>query len=127
VSISYLLLIGVMRYDKILIERTKDINKEEDLSLKKEDVEHIAQLSRIEFTDEKKEKFTEEISAILDYVDELETAPTENVETISQISGLKNIARIDEVAESLPNEKVLLNAPEKHDGFIKVRKVFENV
>lgn len=95
------------------------------MSLKKEDVEHVARLARLEFTDEQSKKFTEELSAILDYVNELDSAQTENMEAISQISGLKNIAREDVAVESLPNEKVLQNAPDSQDGYIKVKKVFE--
>lgn len=91
----------------------------------KAQVEHVAKLSRIKLTEEEKEKFTQELGAILDYVAELESAPTEGIEPISQIAGLKNIAREDEIQESLPNEKALENAPEKQDDYIKVKKIFE--
>lgn len=92
--------------------------------LSPDEVEHVAQLARIEINKQEKEKYTEDLSAIIDYVTELENAPTQNIESISQISGLSNIARTDEIVPSLSNEKVLLNAPEKQDGFIKVKKVF---
>lgn len=94
------------------------------MKLENKEVEHVGQLVRIQINEAEKTKFNNEMSAILDYVDELESAPTQNVESISQISGLENIARTDEIVPSLQNEKVLQNAPEKEDNFIKVKKVF---
>ncbi|OGD56245.1 asparaginyl/glutamyl-tRNA amidotransferase subunit C [Candidatus Berkelbacteria bacterium RBG_13_40_8] len=95
------------------------------MAISKEDVEHVAKLARIKISEEEKKKFTEDLGKILNYVEELESAPTEGVIPVAQISGLDNIAREDEITESLPNEKVLQNAPEKQDNFIRVKKVFE--
>ena len=61
----------------------------------------------------------------MDYVSELESAPTEGIEPISQITGLENIVREDTIEESSDRDLMLKNTPEKKDGFIKVRKVFE--
>lgn len=93
--------------------------------ISEDDVEHAANLARIEITEEEKAKFAKDLSEIIDYVAELEKAPTENIEAINQISNLENIARPDEIAPSLSNEKVFQNAPEKEENFIKVKKVFE--
>lgn len=93
--------------------------------LDKKEVEHIAQLARIELTEDEKEKFAKELGAIIEYVQELDSAPTENIEPIDQISGLDNITREDEITPSISNEKVLQNAPEKEDGFFKVKKILE--
>lgn len=95
------------------------------MKIQKDEVEHIAELARIKLNDQEKEKYAEELSAILDYVEELEKAPTDEIKTIDQITDLKNIARQDEVVASLTNDDVLLNAPEKQDGFIKVRQILE--
>lgn len=93
--------------------------------ISKEEVEHVARLVRIKLNNEEKEKFAKDLSEIIDYVAELEKAPTEGVESISQISGLENIARTDKITLSLSNEKVLQNAPDKKGNFIKVKKVFK--
>ena len=87
-------------------------------------VEHVGNLARIEMSDNEKEKFAQNLGEIIDYVAELESAPTENIEIISQVSGLENIMRADIIAPSLPVEKVLQNAPDKQDDYIKVKKVF---
>lgn len=112
-------------------DRIKTENKMAKISkarlerLSRGDVEHVAMLSRLKLSDEEISEYTQELGAILDYVDELNSTPTENVEPISQISGLKNIAREDEITESLLTEKALENAPDRKDNFIRVKKVFE--
>lgn len=93
--------------------------------ISEEDIEHIAQLARIKISPEEKQKFIGELSAILDYVAELEQSPTGGIEVIQQISGLENISRLDGVEESLPVEKVLQNAPDKENKYIKVKQVLE--
>ena len=95
------------------------------MAINQEEVVHIAKLARIEFSKEEDQKLAEELSEIIDYVETLEKAPTEGDESIGQISGLENVMREDEVAEGLSVEKVLQNAPDKYDNFIKTKKVFE--
>jgi len=87
-------------------------------------IEHTASLARLKLTESEKQKFTQEIGEILNYVDELNKAPIENVAPISQIADLKNVSREDVVANGDMREKLLANAPETQDGFIKVKKVF---
>jgi len=90
-----------------------------------QDVEHIAQLARIELSEKEKPVFGEKLGEILNYVDELNGAPTNKVVSISQIIGLENVARSDEVTNPEIRDLMLENAPETKDGFIKVGKVFE--
>lgn len=95
------------------------------MSITKDEIAHIAVLGRIETSDEKKEKFTSELSSIISHVENLESAPTTDVKPISQITGLENVTREDKIVEGLPIEKILQNAPDKKDNFIKTKKVFE--
>lgn len=94
------------------------------MAISKVDVEHVAQLARLELTDSEKEKFTQEIGEILNFVDQLNLNSTSKVESVAQISGLANIARADEITNQENRDKMLQNAPEQKDGFIKVKKVF---
>ena len=91
----------------------------------KEEVEHVAILARIELEDEKREKFSQELSSIISHVEDLELAPTEDIKPISQITGLENVTRTDNIEAGLPIDKILQNAPDKKDNFIKTKKVFE--
>lgn len=95
------------------------------MSISQSDVEHVANLARVELTDSEKQRFTEELGEILNYIEELNKADTAGIEPISQISGLDNIARADEITNENNREKLLENTPDQSDGFIKVKKVFE--
>lgn len=89
------------------------------------DVEHVAQLARLELNDTEKQKYTQELGEILNYVDALNQTSTSKVEVGGQIAGLSDIARTDEITNKENRDKMLANAPEQKDGFIKVKKVFE--
>lgn len=95
------------------------------MAINQEEVIHIAKLARIEFTKEEDQKLTEELSEIIDYVEALEKASTEGLDSIGQISGLENVMREDEIKTGISIEKILQNAPDKYDNFIKTKKVFE--
>ncbi|MDP3800017.1 MAG: Asp-tRNA(Asn)/Glu-tRNA(Gln) amidotransferase subunit GatC, partial [bacterium] len=59
--------------------------------ISKEEVKKIAQLARIEISEDQVEKYQAELSAILDFVGELSKANTKGVEPIRQITGLESI------------------------------------
>jgi aspartyl-tRNA(Asn)/glutamyl-tRNA(Gln) amidotransferase subunit C len=87
------------------------------------DVEYVASLARLEFTEKEKEKLTHELNEILKYVEQLNALDTENVEPLSHVIELNNVFRSDSVKPSLAPEEALKNAPAKTDRFFKVPKV----
>ena len=94
----------------------------------KKDVEHNASLARIELTVGEEKKFEKELSAILDFVEKLNEVDTQKVEPMAGGKNLQNIWREDEqIDKTLENKPVELvdAAPEKKDGWIKVKAVFE--
>jgi len=95
------------------------------MSIKVKDVEHVANLARLELSAAEKEQFAEQLSAILAYAEKLSELDTDGVEPTSHVLPLYNVMREDEVRESLPIEKVLANAPEEEDGHIKVPAVLD--
>lgn len=95
------------------------------MSITLKDVEHVANLSRLELTDEEKALFTEQMNMILKYVDKLNELNTDNVAPTSHVFELVNVMRDDVKKESLPIDKVLLNAPDDEDDQIKVPAVLE--
>ena len=90
-----------------------------------EQVEHIARLARLQFSDAEKEMLSEELSQILQYMEKLNELDTEGVEPLSHPTEWVNIMRPDEVQPSLTREEALKNAPSKQDGFFKVPKVIK--
>lgn len=89
------------------------------------DVEYIANLARLEFKEEEKEKFTEQFNRILEYMDKLNELDTSNVEPLYHVIDLKNVFREDVVKPSYPREEILKNAPSRTEYFFKVPKVIQ--
>ena len=95
------------------------------MAITKEDVKHIAELSRLELSEDDLEKFQGELSSILEYIEQLQEVKTESVEPTYQTIDLVNVFRKDNVQKEreLSQEKALANAPDKEDGYIKVKPV----
>lgn len=96
------------------------------MSVTIKDVEHIAKLARLSFTDEEKQMFTHQLNEILEYVEQLNRLDTSNVEPLSHVIELSNVFREDEVKPGLTTEEALKNAPAKTDRFFKVPKVISD-
>lgn len=94
--------------------------------LTKPQVQHIANLARIKLTPNDLERYSKELSAILDYVNQLDKIDTVNVQPLSQVAGLKNVYQEDcsQKEQFLSQAQVLDNAPEKESGFFRVKSVF---
>ncbi len=92
----------------------------------KEDLEHIGWLSRLELSDEDKDKYSPKLNSILDYFGELDEVDTEDVEPTYHVLPLSNVFREDEVGGTtitLSQDEALFNAPKKQDGFFKAPRM----
>jgi aspartyl-tRNA(Asn)/glutamyl-tRNA(Gln) amidotransferase subunit C len=95
------------------------------MALTPEEVLHIARLARIALEEADVERLTAQLSGILDHFAALSSVPTEGVEPTANPLPLANVMRADEIAPSLPREAVLANAPDREEGFFRVRPVLE--
>ncbi len=86
-------------------------------------VEHIANLARLELTEDEKASFAHELGSILEYVEQLSSADTEGVEPTSFMVPEHDPLRDDVEKESLPANKALQNGPSVKKGFFAVPKV----
>ena len=86
-------------------------------------VRHVAHLARLELTDEQVDRLSTELSAILDYVDQLNRLDTDDVEPMAHPLPVHNVFRDDEVEPSLDPETALANAPQREGTFFRVPKV----
>lgn len=86
-------------------------------------VEHIANLARLELTEDEKTSFTDELGSILEYVEQLNRADTEGVEPTSFMVPEHDPLRDDVEKESLPAKKALQSGPSVKKGFFAVPKV----
>ena len=90
-----------------------------------QEVEHIAELAKIGLTKKEKERFSEELSDILEYIEQLKEIDTKDVEPVSQVTGSVNVTKKD-VADNCDEdvrEKIINNFPEEKDGCVKVKQV----
>jgi aspartyl-tRNA(Asn)/glutamyl-tRNA(Gln) amidotransferase subunit C len=87
------------------------------------DVDHIAALARLAFTEEEKRRLMAQMNAILSYMDQLNKLDTSAIEPLSHVIGLSNAFREDVVRPGLDPERALANAPAKTEQFFKVPKV----
>ncbi len=90
-----------------------------------QEVEHVANLARLTFDEEQKEKLAEQLAEILDYIEQLNELDTEKVEPTSHAIPVKNVVRPDVVAPSLTQDEALANAPSNVDGLFEVPKIIE--
>ncbi len=92
--------------------------------LSREDILKLAKLSRLELTDEEVTLFEGEISAILQYVEQLQSADLEGLEPTYQVTGLKDVTRADEVvAYQASPDDLLKNAPSTEAKQFKVKRM----
>lgn len=88
-------------------------------------VRRIARLARLALTDDEVRRFTDQLGAILDYMQQLRDVDTTGVEPLHHPIPLSNVTRDDEPGEPLGVERALANAPERHGDFFRVPAVLE--
>lgn len=95
------------------------------MSLTKEQVEHIASLARLRLEEEEFGDVVDKLSRIVDFVDQLQAAPTEDVLPMAHPLDMSQRLRADEVTEPDQRDYVQQNAPETDAGYYLVPKVIE--
>ena len=91
----------------------------------KEQIKHIAKLSKIKLNDEELDQISKQVEQILEYVDKLNEI-NDDIEPLENISGNYNRLRDDVIIDFNNKEQILKNAPKTKDGFILVPKVLDN-
>ncbi len=95
------------------------------MPITKKQVEHVAKLARLGLTEKEKKKFTEELSAILEFIDKLNEVKTDKIEPTAQVTGLENVHRPDKGRKKTKQEtdKLLDLVPEVRDRHVKVKAI----
>lgn len=88
-------------------------------------VQHIARLARLGLTEAEIEKFSFQLSNILENFEILKQVDTTGVPPATQSIPLQNVFREDEAAASFPENEILANAPRQEEGCFKVRAILE--
>ncbi len=95
------------------------------MSLSKQQVQHIAQLARLQLEDDQFDDVVAKLSSIVDFVDQLQQAPTDNVVPMAHPLNQVQRLRPDVVTETDEREAIQGNAPAVSDGFYIVPKVID--
>lgn len=94
--------------------------------LNRDDMLKLANLARLEITEDELIEFLDELNSILEYVKQLQTVDTEGLEPKNQVTDLVNVTR-----EDVPKDygysltELMRNIPDKKDGLIKVKRMIE--
>lgn len=89
-------------------------------------VKKVAKLANLTLTSDEEEKFSEQLSKILGYIEELNSVRTFDVEPTFNVIDKANVLREDVDEVGLSQEEALANAPSTKDGFIVSKGVFTN-
>ena len=95
------------------------------MSLTLEQVQHIANLARLELTDEELTRYREQISSILAHFEQLQTLDTETVPPTTSVSAGESTLRDDQSRPSLELDELLQNAPDTNERQFRVPPIFE--
>lgn len=95
------------------------------MALSGDQVRWVAHLARLEISEAEVATFTEQLSKVVDYIEQLKEVDTEGVEPMAHALPINNVFRDDELAESLPAAEALANAPERKGDFYSVPAVLD--
>jgi len=85
-----------------------------------DEVAHVASLARLRIADDELETFTEQLCAVLETADALNSLDLSDVPPMAQPYPLANVVRPDVIVPSLDREEVLAQAPDAQDGRFRV-------
>lgn len=95
------------------------------MGINKEQVESVAKLARLKLNEKQLEKYTADLSNIVDFANTLMEVDVSNVEPTAHILKIQNVFREDVINESYNRDELLKNAPTKEAGCISVPKTVE--
>lgn len=93
-------------------------------NLTRDDILKLASLSRLALTDAEVDEFTDEISQILKYVEQLQSVDVEGIAPTNQVTGLTNVTRKDELIDyGYKPQDLLKNVPSVEADHLKVKRM----
>jgi aspartyl/glutamyl-tRNA(asn/gln) amidotransferase, C subunit len=94
-------------------------------TITKEEVNHIAHLSRLEIQEDEVDGYIEKLEKVVDLFNELNSVDTENIKPTYHVLDLVNVFREDVAQEGMNREEVLKNSKETEAGQFKVPTIIE--
>ncbi|OGC04786.1 asparaginyl/glutamyl-tRNA amidotransferase subunit C [candidate division WOR-1 bacterium RIFOXYA12_FULL_43_27] len=88
-------------------------------------IDQVANLARLNLTEEEKKLYGEQLSNILDHAEELQKLNTDKVAPTSHAIPMKNVFREDKAIPCKNTKDIMANAPEEQDHMFKVPRIIE--
>ena len=95
------------------------------MTLTLEEVEHIAELARLRLTPDEKERYRQQLSAILDYAARLQALDTAEIPPTASVLPTRSVLRPDQAQPGLTLEELLSNAPDVEADQFRVPPILE--
>ena len=95
------------------------------MDISNELIDKLADLAKLNFEGEEKEKIKADLQKIVGFIDKLGELDTENIEPLIFMSDAVNVLREDVVHQSITHEEALLNAPKKDSDYFRVPKFLD--
>ena len=96
------------------------------MSLTRAEVQHIAELAKLQLTDAEAALYQEQLSDILDFMQRLNTLDTEAIPPTATVLPLHSVMRDDAPRPSMPAKEILSNAPARAGDAFEVRVILED-
>lgn len=88
-------------------------------------VKNLSKLAKINLTEEQIEKYTNDLSSVMGYMEEIKKIDVSNIQETSRVAKDENVLREDVVKESLTQTEALKNCKNIHNGYILVPAIFK--
>ena len=88
-------------------------------------INHLADLARLEFSDEEKTELKQDLEKMIGFVEKLKEVDTTGIEPLMHITDAVNILREDVAEKTITKQEALLNAPQTDGNFFIVPKVIK--
>lgn len=95
------------------------------MKLTPDQVKKVAKLANLPIPEQEIEKYSSQLSEILDYIDKLNKVDTFGIEPTFNVTGLENVMREDKAEEGLTQDAALQNASSRKNGMFVTKGVFE--
>jgi aspartyl-tRNA(Asn)/glutamyl-tRNA(Gln) amidotransferase subunit C len=95
------------------------------MSVNENDVRYMADLARLQLSEDEVKSFTGDMNKILGYMEQLEELDTSDVEPLEHVIDLESRLRTDKAEKPLSHDDALKNAPDADSDYFRVPKVIE--
>lgn len=94
--------------------------------ISKDLIKNLSNLAKINLTGEQIEKYTNDLSSVVGYMEEIKNLDVSNIQETSRIAKEENVLREDIVKQSLDQKEALKNCKNTHNGYFLVPQILKD-